>query len=99
EPGDAADDLAEPAGQPDPASLQRGQVDLGGRPAAVMASDQLQRRLAQRGLPIARVLERALEPAGRLEPPVDVEAAVAAGHPGVATDGEGGPEDRALGGG
>src|SRR6185503_7032601 len=83
EPGDPASDLTQPAGEPDSASLQGSEVDLGRRPAGVLTADQLHRGLAQCRGPLPGAVEGAAEPAGRLEPPVDVEASVAAGHPGV----------------
>ena len=50
--------------------------------------DQLQRRLTPRRLGVRDLVDRAGEPAGAFQPPVDVHAAVAARDPGVPPDRE-----------
>jgi len=93
EPDPAAVDRRDPPDQPDAVGLQRRQVE---RPV-VRPADQLQRRLRPGRARIRHLVDRPVEQAGRREPPEDVHAAVAAGQPAVAADGErhvpaGGPQ-------
>ena len=75
-------------GQPDATALQRGQVHVALDPVRAGASDQLHRWLTARGRRVGHLVDGACEPAGGLQPPVDVHPAVAARHPAVPPDRE-----------
>ena len=72
------------AGQPHAEALQRGQVDV----AVVAAADQLDGALVARPDGVLDLVDRAAEGADPVEPPPDVHAAIAAGQPAVAANGE-----------
>ena len=84
----AALQALQPAGQADAPTLQRGQVDVALDRVRTGASDELQGGFAAGRVGIGHLVDGAREPAGGLEPPEDVHAAVAAGHPGVPADRE-----------
>ena len=84
EPHPVTVDREHPAGQPDPVGLQGGQVE----PPVVGPADHLGGWLVPREQAVGHLVDRGVEEAEAVEPPVDVHAAVGAGHAGVAADGD-----------
>ena len=70
--------------QADAVLLEGGEVER----ASVRPPDQLCGRLPPGQLAVAHLVDRRVEQAEAIEPPVDVHPAVAARHPGVAADGD-----------
>ena len=84
EPHPVAVDREHPACQIDPVGLQGGQVE----PPVVGPADQLGGWLVSREQAVGHLVDRGVEDAEAVEPPVDVHAAVGARHAGVAADGD-----------
>jgi hypothetical protein len=84
EPHSVTVDREHPAGQPDPVGLQGGQVE----PPVVGPADHLGGWLVPGEQAVGHLVDRGVEEAEAVEPPVDVHAAVVARHAGVAADGD-----------
>ena len=89
EAGAVTRDPLEPADEPHATVAQHAEVEVRCGTAGVVSADELQRRLPPGRLGVGHVVDGPGEPTGRLEPPEDVQAPVATGHPRVPADGEG----------
>jgi hypothetical protein len=85
---DRALDPVQSAHQPYAALVQRPQVEVAVAHLWVLAAYQLERVLPSRRVAVWRVIDRAGETAGGLQPPEDIHASVASRHPDVPTDGK-----------
>jgi hypothetical protein len=68
--------------------VQRPQVEVAVAHLWVLAAYPLERVLPSRRVAVWRVIDRAGETAGGLQPPEDIPASVASRHPDVPTDGK-----------